>query len=144
MTDYQMEEIYGLVEEAFKGGQAKIELAAFPFRMTTQNLARYAYDPTRRSGECSNQETMRSCNGATAVSCCLRSALCVQSRRCRGSRPKRSLPTRHCNKRCERRHSPAKLAVELVAIEDEVRASSARIGRYRTYSRFDDEMGRES
>ena len=45
MTDYQMEEIYGLVEEAFKGGQAKIQLAAFPFRMTTQNLARYAYDP---------------------------------------------------------------------------------------------------
>ena len=45
MTDYQMEEIYGLVEEAFKGGQAKIQLAAFPFRMTTQNLTRYAYDP---------------------------------------------------------------------------------------------------
>jgi murein L,D-transpeptidase YafK len=45
MTDYQMEEIYGLVEEAFKGGQEKIQLAAFPFRMTTQNLARYAYDP---------------------------------------------------------------------------------------------------
>jgi murein L,D-transpeptidase YafK len=40
-----MEEIYGLVEEAFKGGQAKIQLAAFPFRMTTQNLTRYAYDP---------------------------------------------------------------------------------------------------
>jgi murein L,D-transpeptidase YafK len=45
MTDYQMEEIYGLVEEAFKGGQAKIQLAALPFRMTSQNLARYAYDP---------------------------------------------------------------------------------------------------
>ena len=45
MTDYQMEEIYGLVEEAFKGGQEKIQLAAFPFRMTTQNLARNAYDP---------------------------------------------------------------------------------------------------
>jgi murein L,D-transpeptidase YafK len=45
MTDYQMEEIYGLVEEAFKGGQDKIQLAAFPFRMTPQNLARYAYDP---------------------------------------------------------------------------------------------------
>ena len=45
MTDYQMEEIYGLVEEAFKGGQAKIQLAALPFRMTSQNLARYADDP---------------------------------------------------------------------------------------------------
>ena len=44
MTDYQMEEIYGLVDEAFKGGQEKIQLAAFPFRMTTQNLALHAYD----------------------------------------------------------------------------------------------------
>ena len=45
MTDYQMEEIYGLVDEAFKGGQDKIQLAAFPFRMTTQNLARHADNP---------------------------------------------------------------------------------------------------
>jgi len=45
MTDYQMEEIYGLVDEAFKGGQEKIQLAAFPFRMTTQNLRLHAYDP---------------------------------------------------------------------------------------------------
>jgi murein L,D-transpeptidase YafK len=45
MTDHKMEEIYGLVEEAFKGGQDKIQLQAFPFRMTTQNLARYADDP---------------------------------------------------------------------------------------------------
>ncbi len=45
MTDYGMEEIYGLVDEAFKGGQDKIQLAAFPFRMTTQNLARHADDP---------------------------------------------------------------------------------------------------
>ena len=45
MTDYQMEEIYGLVDEAFKGGQDKIQLAAFPFRMTTQNLARHSDDP---------------------------------------------------------------------------------------------------
>jgi murein L,D-transpeptidase YafK len=45
MTDYQMEEIYGLVDEAFKGGQDKIQLAALPFRMTTYNLARHADDP---------------------------------------------------------------------------------------------------
>ena len=44
MTDYQMEEIYGVVDEAFKGGQEKIQLAAFPFRMTTQNLALHADD----------------------------------------------------------------------------------------------------
>jgi murein L,D-transpeptidase YafK len=45
MTDYAMEEIYGLVEEAFKGGQEKVQLQAFPFRMTAQNLARHAGDP---------------------------------------------------------------------------------------------------
>ena len=42
MTDYQMEEIYGLVDEAFKGGQDRIQLAALPFRMTTQNWTRHA------------------------------------------------------------------------------------------------------
>lgn len=45
MTDYAMEEIYGLVEEAFKDGQDKVQLQAFPFRMTTQNLASHAGDP---------------------------------------------------------------------------------------------------
>jgi murein L,D-transpeptidase YafK len=45
MTDSAMEEIYGLVEEAFKGGQEKVQLQAFPFRMTAQNLARHPGDP---------------------------------------------------------------------------------------------------
>jgi murein L,D-transpeptidase YafK len=45
MTDYAMEEIYGLVDEAFKGGQRKVQLQAFPFRMTAQNLAQHAGDP---------------------------------------------------------------------------------------------------
>jgi murein L,D-transpeptidase YafK len=45
MTDSAMEEIYGLVDEAFTGGQQKVQLQAFPFRMTTQNLARHAGDP---------------------------------------------------------------------------------------------------
>jgi murein L,D-transpeptidase YafK len=45
MTDYAMEEIYGLVDEAFKGGQEKVQLQAFPFRMTQQNLASHAGDP---------------------------------------------------------------------------------------------------
>jgi murein L,D-transpeptidase YafK len=45
MTDYAMEEIYGLVDEAFKGGQEKVQLQAFPFKMTAQNLARHAGDP---------------------------------------------------------------------------------------------------
>ena len=45
MTDYQMEEIYGLVDEAFKAGQDQVQLQAFPFRMTEENLARHADDP---------------------------------------------------------------------------------------------------
>ena len=45
MTDNAMEEIYGLVDEAFKGGQEKVQLEAFPFRMTAQNLASHTGDP---------------------------------------------------------------------------------------------------
>jgi murein L,D-transpeptidase YafK len=46
MTDYQMEEIYGLVEEAFRGGQDRVQLQAFPFQMTAENLTRHADDPS--------------------------------------------------------------------------------------------------
>ena len=45
MTDAGIEEIYGLVDDAFKGGQQKVQLQAFPFRMTAQNIARHAGDP---------------------------------------------------------------------------------------------------
>jgi murein L,D-transpeptidase YafK len=45
MTDYAMEEIYGLVSEAFQGRQKKVQLEAFPFRMTAENLASHADDP---------------------------------------------------------------------------------------------------
>jgi murein L,D-transpeptidase YafK len=45
MTDYQMEEIYGLLDEAFKGGQDRVQLQAFPFQMTAENLLRHADDP---------------------------------------------------------------------------------------------------
>ncbi|MBO0757228.1 MAG: murein L,D-transpeptidase, partial [Bradyrhizobiaceae bacterium] len=44
MTDYEMSEIYALLNEAFKGGQDTAQLQAFPFRMTEQNLARHARD----------------------------------------------------------------------------------------------------
>jgi murein L,D-transpeptidase YafK len=44
MTDEQMREIYGLVDEAFKAGQERVQLQAFPFRLTTQNLARHSSD----------------------------------------------------------------------------------------------------
>jgi murein L,D-transpeptidase YafK len=45
MTDEQMDEIYGLVTEAFRGGQDKVQLQAFPFRMTEANLALHATSP---------------------------------------------------------------------------------------------------
>lgn len=45
MTDAAMDEIYALVDEAFKGGQEKVQLQAFPFRMTARNFAGHASDP---------------------------------------------------------------------------------------------------
>ena len=60
MTDYGIEEIYGLVYEAFQGGQAKIQLQAFPFRMTTANFVRHDKIPMRRFGKCSRLGAMRS------------------------------------------------------------------------------------
>jgi murein L,D-transpeptidase YafK len=45
MTDPAMEEIYGLVYEAFHGGQEKVQIQAFPFHMTGENLARHVEDP---------------------------------------------------------------------------------------------------
>ncbi|MGA9443023.1 MAG: murein L,D-transpeptidase family protein [Methyloceanibacter sp.] len=39
MTDAVIEEIYALAVEAFAGGQEKFQVHAFPFRMTTANLA---------------------------------------------------------------------------------------------------------
>jgi murein L,D-transpeptidase YafK len=44
MTDYEMSEIYALLDEVFKGGQDKVQLQAFPFRMTDQNLTSHARD----------------------------------------------------------------------------------------------------
>lgn len=41
MTDALMEEIYALAREAFRGGQERIEVHAFPFRMTDANMERY-------------------------------------------------------------------------------------------------------
>lgn len=45
MTDVQVEEIYALGREAFKGGQREFQIEAFPFRMTPANMARYRDDP---------------------------------------------------------------------------------------------------
>jgi murein L,D-transpeptidase YafK len=45
MTDALMDEIYGLAYEAFQAGQDQIQLQAFPFRMTAQNLIKHSDDP---------------------------------------------------------------------------------------------------
>jgi murein L,D-transpeptidase YafK len=44
MTDAQVEQIYALAREAFRGGQTAFQIQAFPFRMTPANMARYKGD----------------------------------------------------------------------------------------------------
>ncbi|GGE13348.1 hypothetical protein GCM10011390_35520 [Aureimonas endophytica] len=41
MDDWQVEELYALARDAFKGGQREFQLQAFPFRMTPKNMARH-------------------------------------------------------------------------------------------------------
>lgn len=45
MTDGQILEIFALARDAFKGGQETIQLQAFPFRMTAENMARHRDNP---------------------------------------------------------------------------------------------------
>jgi murein L,D-transpeptidase YafK len=45
MTDAAMSEIYALVREALRGGQRAVQLQAYPFRMTAENLVRHRLDP---------------------------------------------------------------------------------------------------
>ncbi|RFC68004.1 MULTISPECIES: L,D-transpeptidase family protein [Mesorhizobium] len=44
MTDGQIEEIYAIARESFKGGQQEFQIQAYPFRMTPTNMARYRND----------------------------------------------------------------------------------------------------
>ncbi|MCO5064804.1 MAG: hypothetical protein M9924_10330 [Rhizobiaceae bacterium] len=44
MTDGQIEEIYAIARESFKGGQQEFQIQAYPFRMTAANMARYRKD----------------------------------------------------------------------------------------------------
>jgi murein L,D-transpeptidase YafK len=41
MTDEQILEIYAFARDAFRGGQTSVQLQAFPFRMTAENMARH-------------------------------------------------------------------------------------------------------
>jgi murein L,D-transpeptidase YafK len=43
MTDAKIEEIYMLVEEAFKKGQRSVQVHIYPFRMTDENMAAYSH-----------------------------------------------------------------------------------------------------
>lgn len=43
MTDAQVLEIYAFARDAFKGGQENVQLQAFPFRMTAENMARHSH-----------------------------------------------------------------------------------------------------
>jgi hypothetical protein len=45
MTDDQIGEIYALVREAQNAGQRAVQMQAYPFRMTAQNLAKHRLDP---------------------------------------------------------------------------------------------------
>ncbi|MBB3316557.1 murein L,D-transpeptidase YafK [Rhizobium sp. BK181] len=41
MTDQQVLEIYAFARDAFSGGQSTVQLQAFPFRMTAENMVRH-------------------------------------------------------------------------------------------------------
>jgi murein L,D-transpeptidase YafK len=41
MTDAQVQDIYALARESFKGGQRSFQVQAFPFRMTAENMAKH-------------------------------------------------------------------------------------------------------
>lgn len=45
MTDDQIGELYALVREAHNGGQRAVQMQAYPFRMTPENLAKHRLDP---------------------------------------------------------------------------------------------------
>ena len=45
MTDPQIAEIYAIARESFNAGQREIQFQSYPFRMTTENLAKHRLDP---------------------------------------------------------------------------------------------------
>jgi murein L,D-transpeptidase YafK len=48
MTDDIAGEIFALARDAFRGGQRSFSIAAYPFRMTPENMARHRNDPNMR------------------------------------------------------------------------------------------------
>jgi murein L,D-transpeptidase YafK len=45
MTDEQVQDIYALARDSFKGGQRSFQVQAFPFKMTPENMARHRSSP---------------------------------------------------------------------------------------------------
>src|SRR5208337_1223527 len=45
MTDEQINDIYAIARDAFRGGQREIQLQSYPFHMSAENLAKYRLDP---------------------------------------------------------------------------------------------------
>src|SRR5271165_6926619 len=45
MTDEQINDIYAIARDAFRGGQREIQLQSYPFHMTAENMAKYRLDP---------------------------------------------------------------------------------------------------
>ncbi|MDL2406351.1 murein L,D-transpeptidase family protein [Rhizobium calliandrae] len=45
MTDQEVLEIYAFARDAFKGGQKAVQLEAFPFRMTAENMVKHRLSP---------------------------------------------------------------------------------------------------
>ncbi|MEO9773282.1 murein L,D-transpeptidase family protein [Roseibium sp.] len=45
MTDEQVQDIYALARDSFKGGQRSFQVQAYPFRMTPENMARHRTSP---------------------------------------------------------------------------------------------------
>jgi murein L,D-transpeptidase YafK len=45
MTDEQVDDIYAIARDAFRGGQREIQLQSYPFHMTAENMAKYRLDP---------------------------------------------------------------------------------------------------
>lgn len=45
MTDEQVQDIYAMARDSFKGGQRSFQVQAYPFRMTPENMARHRNSP---------------------------------------------------------------------------------------------------
>jgi len=63
----QIAEIYAIAREAFNAGQREIQFQSYPFRMTSENLAKHRFDPNIAFWkELKNARPFRGDQGASA------------------------------------------------------------------------------